>query len=105
MNALSRAIEAVGGVSRLAGLVGVSPSAPSMWRARGSVPPQHCAEIERVTSGLVKRQDLRPNDWHRIWPELKEPNMPHMPHTPDPKPDDRIPIGPDNVITKGGAHA
>lgn len=25
--------------------------------------------------------------------------------SPDPKPDDRIPIGPDNVITKGGAHA
>ena len=30
---------------------------------------------------------------------------PHMPNTPDPKPDDRIPIGPPDCITKGGAHA
>ncbi|MGE8515747.1 MAG: hypothetical protein ACN6OM_03975 [Alcaligenes nematophilus] len=28
-----------------------------------------------------------------------------MPNTPDPKPDDRIPIGPPDCITKGGAHA
>lgn len=30
---------------------------------------------------------------------------PHMPNTPDPRPDDRIPIGPPDCITKGGAHA
>jgi hypothetical protein len=28
-----------------------------------------------------------------------------MPNTPDPKPDDRIPVGPPDCITKGGAHA
>lgn len=28
----------------------------------------------------------------------------HMPNTPDPKPDDRIPIGPPDCITKGGVH-
>ncbi|MEY4713314.1 MAG: hypothetical protein RIS88_2764 [Pseudomonadota bacterium] len=26
--------------------------------------------IEQETKGAVRRQDLRPNDWHRIWPEL-----------------------------------
>lgn len=29
---------------------------------------------------------------------------PHMPNTPDPKPDDRIPIDPPDCITKGGVH-
>ena len=26
--------------------------------------------IERATDGAVRRWDLRPDDWHRIWPEL-----------------------------------
>ena len=27
-------------------------------------------ELERATAGAVRRWDLRPTDWHRIWPEL-----------------------------------
>lgn len=26
--------------------------------------------IERATNGAVTRRDLRPDDWHLIWPEL-----------------------------------
>jgi DNA-binding transcriptional regulator YdaS (Cro superfamily) len=26
--------------------------------------------IERNSGGAVTRKDLRPSDWHRIWPEL-----------------------------------
>jgi len=26
--------------------------------------------IERATDGAVTRKDLRPEDWHEIWPEL-----------------------------------
>lgn len=32
--------------------------------------PENCVAIERATSGAVRRWDLRPDDWHRIWPEL-----------------------------------
>lgn len=32
--------------------------------------PENCVLIERATQGAVRRWDLRPNDWHRIWPEL-----------------------------------
>ena len=32
------------------------------------MPPEHCAVIEARTG--VSRRDLRPDDWHRIWPEL-----------------------------------
>lgn len=32
--------------------------------------PENCVAIERATGGAVRRWDLRPDDWHRIWPEL-----------------------------------
>ena len=37
--------------------------------------PELCVIIEKVTNGQVTRKDLRPDDWHLIWPELvKEEN-------------------------------
>ncbi len=30
--------------------------------------------IERATNGAVTRRDLRPDDWHEIWPELATTN-------------------------------
>lgn len=43
----------------------------SRW-ASGSrpVPIEHCPRIERATGGAVTRRELRPHDWHLIWPEL-----------------------------------
>lgn len=32
--------------------------------------PELAAAIERHTQGAVTRQELRPTDWHLIWPEL-----------------------------------
>jgi DNA-binding transcriptional regulator YdaS (Cro superfamily) len=32
--------------------------------------PELAVRIEQVTGGAVMRWDLRPDDWHRIWPEL-----------------------------------
>jgi DNA-binding transcriptional regulator YdaS (Cro superfamily) len=32
-----------------------------------------CVAIERESGGRVTRRDLRPDDWHQIWPELAEP--------------------------------
>lgn len=32
--------------------------------------PENCVAIERATGGRVRRWNLRPEDWHRIWPEL-----------------------------------
>jgi DNA-binding transcriptional regulator YdaS (Cro superfamily) len=51
--------------------LGKTPVQISHWKTgHRPVPVEHCAEIERVTSGLVTRKDLRPLDWHLIWPEL-----------------------------------
>ena len=34
------------------------------------VPLLRCIPIELATAGAVRRWDLRPDDWHVIWPEL-----------------------------------
>lgn len=60
---------------RLAEAIGIaSPSNPTLIYQWASgvrpVPIERCLDIERVTDGAVRRRDLRPDDWWRIWPEL-----------------------------------
>lgn len=71
IHAIDIAIKDAGGLSALAGLLGISPATVAQWR-NGSrpVPVILCVDIERVTNGAVTRQQLRPDDWIRIWPEL-----------------------------------
>jgi len=38
------------------------------WRLSGRIPTEHCRAIHDITS--VKCWELRPTDWHRIWPDL-----------------------------------
>jgi len=69
MSALQTAVDKVGGQAALASAIGVRQQHVWNWLKRdNSVPPVHCAEIERATG--VKRWSLRPDDWYRIWPEL-----------------------------------
>lgn len=70
LSPIDRAAKECGGIAALAERVGVAASAPSMWKSRGGVPPAHCAAVEAACGGVVKRWHLRPDDWHRIWPEL-----------------------------------
>ena len=46
------------------------------------VPAERCPAIEAATDGAVRRWDLRPDDWHRIWPELI--GSPGAPEVPEP---------------------
>lgn len=65
-----------GAKSRLAAQVGGYASDVSDWLAGNRPVPVHrCAAIERATGGAVTRRDLRPDDWHLIWPELAEPSQ------------------------------
>lgn len=34
--------------------------------------PANCVAIRRATNGLVTLQELRPDDWQAIWPELAD---------------------------------
>lgn len=66
----------------LARAVGVTTGAVHQW-ANGmiAIAIERCVPIERATSGLVTRRDLRPDDWADIWPELA--CMPNTTQTPD----------------------
>lgn len=71
MNPVQTAIELLGGPAATAGILGVSVQAVCFWRdGRRRFPVEHCSTIERETAMRIRRWDLRPDDWHRIWPEL-----------------------------------
>ncbi|APX73675.1 hypothetical protein BUW96_01330 [Achromobacter insolitus] len=45
------------------------------WRIRykDRLPsPENCVGLELATGGAIRRQDQRPDDFLRIWPELAE---------------------------------
>ena len=70
-----RAAKILGSKKSLAQSIKVSAAAVTPWISNDPkkmqlVPPIRCVLIEQVTNGQVTRKDLRPDDWHLIWPEL-----------------------------------
>lgn len=60
--------------SEIARALDVSPALLHQWvTGLRPVAIHHCAAIETFTAGRVTRQDLRPNDWMQIWPDLTKP--------------------------------
>lgn len=60
-----------GAVIALAKAIGAHPPDVSNWSTGERPVPVHRAlAIEQATKGVVTRRDLRPDDWHLIWPEL-----------------------------------
>lgn len=62
-----------GGTAKLADALGISSVYLHQLAARQGdrePKPELAVCIERATHGAVMRWDLRPDDWHRIWPEL-----------------------------------
>lgn len=65
--------EGRGSASDLARAIKAVPSLISQWASGDrQVPVGRCVDIERATNGAVTRQELRPDDWASIWPELSE---------------------------------
>ena len=70
---IAKAARAVGGLTELARLIGVSPPTVHEWKtSKRPVPVTRCHDIIRVSHGAVTCQELRPNDWQSIWPELAQ---------------------------------
>ena len=78
--ALDRAVQHCGGVTKLAVALDLGQSVVSNWRARESVIDAiYCTAIDELPNSPVRRWDLRPDDWHRIWPELiGKPGAPEL---------------------------
>jgi DNA-binding transcriptional regulator YdaS (Cro superfamily) len=63
----------LGTSKKLAESLGVSKSMMSqMVSGKAPISIERCVEIEVATDGVVSRKDLRPDDWPRIWPELRD---------------------------------
>lgn len=65
-----------GNATALADKIGVSLSYLSQLAAidpekRAALSPIRAVQIEEATDRLVTRQEMRPDDWHLIWPELR----------------------------------
>ena len=57
----------------IAKAVGVTPPVVSDWvMGKKAIAAEHCKAIFRFTEGQVTLQEMRPNDWHKYWPELAE---------------------------------
>jgi DNA-binding transcriptional regulator YdaS (Cro superfamily) len=62
-----------GRCAQLARAIGIAPS--YLWQmahGRRPVPPDVAPTIEAASKHAVRRWDLRPQDWHRIWPDLQQ---------------------------------
>jgi DNA-binding transcriptional regulator YdaS (Cro superfamily) len=69
----SSIIDLLGGTTKVAKMVGISPNAVSMWR-KNNIPHAQfvflAATLEKESHGLITRKDLFPKSYHIIWPEL-----------------------------------
>ena len=62
-----------GTASKLAAFLGVSSSYLSqMASGLSAISEKRCVQIEKFSEGRLSRRDLRPDDWHLIWPELAQ---------------------------------
>ena len=70
-------LQLLGGTNKVAKMCNVEPAAVSQWRKNG-IPREQllflAARIEKESHGLVTRQDLFPNNWYLVWPELLPKN-------------------------------
>lgn len=64
---MARAVEAGGGLTKLAVSLGVMKQAVNNWRKRGKPPVAYALQIEQLTG--VSRMELC-EEWQSIWPEL-----------------------------------
>jgi DNA-binding transcriptional regulator YdaS (Cro superfamily) len=70
-------LQLLGGTAKVAKMCEVEPAAVSQWKKNG-IPREQllflAARIEKESHGLVTRQDLFPNNWYLVWPELLPKN-------------------------------
>jgi len=65
--------EGHGALADLSRKIGAFAPDVSRWASgKRPIPVERCVAIEQATNGEVTRRDLRPDDWHLIWPELAD---------------------------------
>lgn len=57
---LTELVEYVGGQASLARFLGVSRQSVNEWVSRGRISATAAIEVEKLTNGIFKKEDLRP---------------------------------------------
>ena len=73
----SAIIDLLGGTNKVAKMCKIASTAVTQWRKNGIPADKYMflgARIEQESHGLVSRQDLFPNNFWLIWPELLKNN-------------------------------
>lgn len=67
---MKKAVDIVGSVARLAGIVEVSGTTVYSWLWGKSIPdPINCLKIQKATKGQVRARDIRPDyEWDKVLP-------------------------------------
>lgn len=67
---------------QLASLFDVSQGMVWQWlNNKRPISPEQAVSLEQISGNELRRWDLRPNDWWRIWPELiGAPDAPSVPN-------------------------
>lgn len=70
-------VDALGGTYAVAAMLGIKPPSVSGWRDGRSVKDIPDDKLIRLAltaeqRGIATRRDLRPDDFHLIWPDLAE---------------------------------
>lgn len=67
-------INVLGGTSKVSRLCSVTPASVSQWRKKG-IPEDRmiylAASLEQATDGAITRKSLFPDNWQKIWVELR----------------------------------
>lgn len=72
-----------GSIGSLAQKIGAHQPDVSRWASgKRPVPEKMAVAIEAATLGAVSRKELRPDDWHLIWPELAQQAQSNAPASP-----------------------
>ena len=66
-------IDRLGGTTAVARLLGIKAPSVHAWRT-GGIPDDKLIRLAPIAEkrGVARRQDLRPDDWHLIWPEIAD---------------------------------
>jgi DNA-binding transcriptional regulator YdaS (Cro superfamily) len=81
---IEQACQELGSQAVLAALLKVTPPTVNQWvKGVRPIPIEACVAIEQATNGRIMRWDLRPDNWHLIWPELiGKDGAPEVPASP-----------------------
>ena len=72
IQANAKVLKLAGGHIKVARLLGYT-DLRNVWpwtKGLKPFPPHHCFALERIFPGQVTRQELRPHDWQKHWPDL-----------------------------------